>query len=38
MYEILIATVFAATVFVPSFIGIRAQTVAQEATTRRRRR
>ncbi len=38
MYEILVATAFAATVFFPSFIGIRAQTAAQEATTRRRSR
>lgn len=38
MYEVLVATVFAATVFFPSFIGIRAQTVAQEAVTRRRSR
>ena len=37
MYPYLVATVFAATVFVPSFIGIRAQTSAQEAATRRRR-
>ena len=26
MYEFIVATVFAATVFFPSFIGIRAQT------------
>ncbi len=38
MYQLLVATAFAATVFVPSFIGIRAQTAAQEATARRRRR
>ena len=38
MYEILVATAFAATVFVPSFIGIRAQTAAQEAVARRRKR
>ncbi len=38
MYEILVATAFAATVFFPSFIGIRARTVAQEATARRRSR
>ena len=35
MYEILVATAFAATVFVPSFIGIRARTAAQEDATRR---
>ena len=38
MYDILLVTVFAATVFFPSFIGIRAQTVAQEAATHRRKR
>ena len=37
MYPYLVATVFAATVFVPSFIGIRAKTMAQEAVTRHRR-
>jgi hypothetical protein len=37
MYELLVATAFAATVFVPSFIGIHAKTVAQENTARRRR-
>ena len=37
MYEFLVATAFAATVFVPSFIGIRAKTEAQEVSTRRRR-
>lgn len=38
MYEVLVATAFAATVFFPSFIGIRAQTAAQEATARCRTR
>ncbi len=38
MYELLVATAFAATVFFPSYIGIRAQTAAQEATARRRSR
>jgi hypothetical protein len=37
MYELLVATAFAATVFVPSFIGIRARTEAQQDTTRSRR-
>lgn len=37
MYELLVATAFAATVFVPSFIGIRARTEAQSEATRRRR-
>lgn len=30
MYQLLVATAFAATVFVPSFIGIRARTKSQE--------
>jgi hypothetical protein len=37
MYELLVATAFAATVFVPSFIGIRARTEAQADATRQRR-
>jgi hypothetical protein len=37
MYEFLVATAFAATVFVPSFIGIRAQTEAQEEQSRQPR-
>jgi len=37
MYELLVATAFAATVFVPSFIGIRARTEAQNESTRRQR-
>ena len=37
MYQLIVATAFAATVFVPSFIGIRAQTEAQVNRARRRR-
>ena len=37
MYQFLVATAFAATVFVPSFIGIRARTEAQQDVTRRTR-
>lgn len=37
MYEILVATAFAATVFFPSYIGIRAQTAAKEVARRRTR-
>lgn len=37
MYPLLVATAFAATVFVPSFIGIRARTEAQAEITRRKR-
>jgi hypothetical protein len=37
MYPLLVATAFAATVFVPSFIGIRARTEAQSEITWRKR-
>ena len=37
MYNVLVVTALAATVFVPSFIGIRARTEAQAQATRRRR-
>ena len=37
MYELLVATAFAATVFVPSFIGIRAQTNVRAEANRRKR-
>ena len=36
MYPVLVATAFAATVFVPSIIGIRARTEAQNEVSRNR--
>ena len=36
MYNLLVATAFAATVFVPSFIGIRARTEAQNENRQKR--
>ena len=36
MYNLLVATAFAATVFVPSFIGIRARTAAQNENRHQR--